>query len=1080
MPTKAYFIGLGGCGLKTVSELSKKFGPQNLSDPEYLFTYVDTDSRTLSQINADEMVIYNQDFINLGDTNPYQTYKKNLGSRTPEAIRMKEWMIEQGNEHGFTLANTRLSDGAGAERMVGRTAMFHKYNAIEIELKRKIAVFQSNRNNSENTVDADIWVFASSCGGTGSSLTLDTLYLINRLVNQAIGASPNLKLVLFMPEPFIEANSGNILYRLNAFSYMWELNAFRLDQKKGKGDRFNRFSVVPYEGSTGEWELYRYIIPVDVETNFNTKIPLNSLYTTVAEMVYYLNKGNASDSMIGQLCNDVKTINGLTSHDDTPFEWTQTLIPCGYHVLKKANNEFKEYIKTRGIYEVLKYGLLGTDIPDDTAIRDRAKKAFAQEFILSNLLDLEQEDCTANVNSLQATVYAKYDEIRKPMGEGFDKIKANGFISQLDSVEEDFANIKEDAFNLLKNSINQGVSKTIKDNGLLYTWTVLNLVDDFYLEPLCKNVLVSMRKDREDLVHRKRNECQRLIAGEITKKNTPAVLKVLEEYRSALKEYSCVKLSIDLILQLTEYPEGYLELIRKGKGNITGLRQLIDKTTELYGTWEEAFHKLAKEFRETDNDALTIYLPNLKDIATGNNSDWSTDNMFDRLYCSTVLDYDKRQTPYGDDKRIPVRKNEGQNNLAYYIEAIDYSSRVFVELALSDVFEFKKNFEQKIILPLSNAVLKVIEKDGTMAKSWLDKTLEESLDDPDMLPAGQTKEKFLSKLGTRDRIPVLYPISPGATAPNMVRFVYAGASKTLAKQLGFIDGDNNCQFVLDRNMDDRFLIFKMPVGLDFFSYKYFTDIQSQYFKVHKEIKDGDYGCHIHKDFSRLDLDEAASVLDTSNAQSYLYYFFKSLYYQNVIHLLKKKRSDIYKQIFGNYSIGDVLNGNALSDEGEVTEDILDLSAFGDDSFTEEEAVVTWDDTIIQDTFIHVDINSKRVAITLHEVLKKSIEKSIEIDNSDLSFEINKLLPCASFAKGLAEHNCLDLLKSVDVLEDYINSDKNVSEAVKEVSAEAKKEIMKKGTQKEPKFAVFIEAWIKQKRNEDRLLLKLISDSISKF
>ena len=218
MPVKAYFIGLGGCGLKTVSELSRKLGPQNSNDPEYLFTYIDTDGKTLEQINREQILIYNQDFVNLGDTNPYQVYRNNLGGKTPSAKRLREWMIEQEKGHGFTLSNIPLSEGAGAERMVGRVAMLHNYRAIEGELRKKIARFQDEKNNG-NTVDFNIWLFASSCGGTGSSLTLDTLYLIKCLSNSSVG-NPNLKLVLFMPEPFIEANRGNVRYKLNAFSYL--------------------------------------------------------------------------------------------------------------------------------------------------------------------------------------------------------------------------------------------------------------------------------------------------------------------------------------------------------------------------------------------------------------------------------------------------------------------------------------------------------------------------------------------------------------------------------------------------------------------------------------------------------------------------------------------------------------------------------------------------------------------------------------------------------------------------------------------------------------------------------------------
>lgn len=1098
MPVKAYFIGLGGCGLKTVSELSKKLGVQNPNEPEYLFTYIDTDGNTRNQINSEEIVIYNQDFINLGDTNPYQVYRNNLGSKTPASVRLREWMIEQGKGYGFTLNNIPLSEGAGAERMVGRVAMWYKYHAIEEELTRKIVRFQDNVSQSSNrdangmkeksdsrdksgqTVDINIWLFASSCGGTGSSLTLDTLYLINRISNEKAQGDPNLKLVLFMPEPFIEANVGNVRYKLNSFSYMWELNAFRLDMRDGKNERFNKFSVVPDDRKATTWELYRYILPVDVETNFNTKIPLNSLYSTVAEMVYYLNKGNVSNSMVSNLCNDLHAITGVTVHSDTPFAWTRSLIACGYHVIKKANQEFEEYIETRGIYEVLKYGLLGDDLPEDSAERNKAKKSFAVEYILSHLLDLESEGCRAVEDSLQSVLEERYSEIRRPAADGFDKIKANGFMKQVESVEEEFTTIKEEILTNLKNSINDGISKTIRENGLRYTWSVLNLVDDFYLEPLCKDVLTLAKCDSEELVNRKRMECQRFLAEGITKKNAPAVLKLLEEYRDALKEYNCLKLSVELIMQLTEYPEGYLELIRKGKGEITGLRQIIDKTAELFGVWEDAYHSLAKRFRDTENDALTVYLPNLGDIATGNNVDWSTGNLFDRLYCDTVLEHTAvREFDYEDDKHLPVRKNEGMNNLAAYIEAIDASSKVFIELALSDVFEFKKVFEKKIINPLKSAILKVTKRDGTLAKAWLDKTLEESLNDSDMLPAGQSKEVFLSKLSSRDRIPVLYPTASGTTLPTMVRYMYAGASKELAEQLGYVEGDNNTQFVQDNAMLDRFLIFKMPIGLDFFSYKYFLDIQAQYYKMRKEIKNGEYGCHIHKEFARLNLDEAVAVLDISKAQVYLHYFFKALYFQNVINLLKVKKTDIYKQIFGIYSIADVIGGNELAHESHE-DDLIDLSAFTDDSMTTEEDLVSLGNTEIQDNFIRVDIDTRnnRVEIDLHEVQNK--DNVIKISNEGQRFEIKKVIPCMSFTKELAENDCLDMLKSVDVLEMLIRSERSLEDAVKEVSVDAKKEIMRKGSKEGPKFAVFLEAWVKLKKHEEQPLLRLISESLSKF
>lgn len=1075
MPVKAYFIGLGGCGLKTVSELSRKLGPQNSNDPEYLFTYIDTDGKTLEQINREQILIYNQDFVNLGDTNPYQVYRNNLGGKTPSAKRLREWMIEQEKGHGFTLGNIPLSEGAGAERMVGRVAMFYKYGAIKADLTKKLSRFQDRKNNGNASVDFNIWVFASSCGGTGSSLTLDILYLIKTLSNKDVG-DPNLKLVLFMPEPFIEANVGNVRYKLNAFSYMWELNAFRLENKKA--DSFRKFSVVPEERNIGKWELYRYILPVDVETNFNTKIPLNSLYSTVAEMVYYLNKGNVANSMVSNLCNDLHAIGGLTTHNDTPFAWTQTLIACGYHVIKKANQEFKEYIRTRGVYEVLKYGLLGEDLSEEIVERNKVKKAFGVEYVLSRLMDVDSEGCRALDGSLQNILDEKYAEVRRPAVEGLDKMKVNGFMMQLKSVEEDFPAIKEEAFANLKESINQGISRCIRENGLRYTWSVLNLVDDFYLEPLCKDVLVRTECDTEKLVNQKRTECQRFLAEGITKKNAPAVQKTLEEYREALKKYNCLKISIGLIRRLTEYPDGYMELIRKGKGEITGLRQLIDRVAQLCGTWEDAYRGLAKRFRETENDALTVYLPDLKDIATGDNVDWSVDNLFDRLYRDTVLE---QCVGKEDDKRFPVRKNEGMNNLSSYIEAIDDTSRVFIDLALSEMTEFKKTFEKKIIRSLMDTIQKVTEKDGTMAKAWLDETLEESLNDPDMLPAGQSKEMFLSRLAARDRIPVLYPTALGTASPTLLRYMYAGASRQLAEQLGYVEMDKNSQFVQDDEMLDRFLIFKMPMGLDFFSYKYFLDIQAQYFKSQKEIRNGEYGCHIHKEFARLDLNEAASFLDISNSQDYLHYFFKALYYQHVIDLLKVKNQEIYKRIFGRCSITDIIGGDN-PDYGQQEDDLIDLSAFSDDSADNDAGdMVPWPDDEASDCFIQVDIDIRNgwVEVDLYEI-EKNENGGIKISDEEQRFQIKRMIPCVAFAKELAEKDCLDMLKSVDVLENLIRSDRVLEDAVKEVSLDAKKEIMRKGSKEQPKFAAFINEWIKQKRQEDKPLLRLISELISKF
>ena len=345
MATKTYFIGLGGCGIKTVSELQKKLCPngvdkQNPQGDVYQFTYIDTDEKTKDNINKVEPVILNKDYISLGDTNPYQINRAADGADTPEAKRFSEWMIPQSQGKKFVLQNQTLRDGAGAERMRGRTAVYQFYRAISSELEGKIGTF-AEYDDPTTKNEEDIWVVASSCGGTGSSITMDVLYMISKIVNKGSQHDPNLKLVLFMPQPFIDRNRGDLNYRLNAYSYLWEINAFRLAHQQGRGNLFKHFSARPdsqADGTINNFPLFRYIIPVDKEKNINSRIELDNLYSTVAEMIYYMNVGTAANSMISDMSNHMNQLTNTTP--PTPrsrFEWIRSLVPYGYRVIKKAD-----------------------------------------------------------------------------------------------------------------------------------------------------------------------------------------------------------------------------------------------------------------------------------------------------------------------------------------------------------------------------------------------------------------------------------------------------------------------------------------------------------------------------------------------------------------------------------------------------------------------------------------------------------------------------------------------------------------------------------------------------------------------
>jgi hypothetical protein len=120
---KTLFIGLGGCGLQTVAQLSKKLASLEDEDSKYMYLYVDTDEETRRSINANEQIISPTDFVNLGGTNPYKVYDQAVKGAAakgndPKYRRVLEWAPTQELGH-LTFPNRSLADGAMAQRIVG-------------------------------------------------------------------------------------------------------------------------------------------------------------------------------------------------------------------------------------------------------------------------------------------------------------------------------------------------------------------------------------------------------------------------------------------------------------------------------------------------------------------------------------------------------------------------------------------------------------------------------------------------------------------------------------------------------------------------------------------------------------------------------------------------------------------------------------------------------------------------------------------------------------------------------------------------------------------------------------------------
>ena len=1075
---RTLFIGLGGCGLQTVAALSKKLADRHDSDSEFMYLYIDTDESTLDSINKSGTVIKGEDYVSIGEANPYKIYEQASLGDQPEHKRILEWATAPGPGH-VTFLNQQLIDGATAQRMIGRTA-FAQFatSKIKAALERRLALFQKHETNDGSAVDADIWVVSSSCGGTGSSLTLDMLYLINRLVNKSLGHNPYTKLVLFMPHAFIKANEGNINHPLNGMSFLWELNAFKQAIIDGGKDIFRHFSAYPWNFPEGIYDLCRFVIPVDTETDFNRTIDLDNIYATTAEMLYYLNVGEGARQTVSNLSNDIpmatKISADLPKYADTAFKWGRYLIPYGYHVIRKANLELTKYLKLRAVSEILSYGLLGEDIPQVEKTRNLEKSSFALKYILPYLYECQEgqevNDLSVKTRAEDAFPSWRYNTV------DIDPGKVNGFLNRVKEASESADEIRNQVYPLILQSINTGVCKVIAEHGLQYAYTLLNLVDDYYLEPL-NTILQTDQKEAQDKADALLSTITSLMSKGINKKSASAIAKNAKDYREEKLKALTISISRRIIDDLTVSHTGYLEVLRKGKDDFPGIIGLIQMVGIKAGQAKTAYDSLAKAFLDSEKDALTVYLPSLSNLAGKGGNGWTKDNEFEKIYFNSILDYDHERAKGVNGIRVPIRKNENNNNLCHYIELMLQGSEpeLFATLALSPRSTASFNLDSIIDTVMDVKLEEVILTEGSSSQKWINQSLD------DYIAQNRAElQPLLSVLAKRDKIPVLYPKKQAATEPILTRYLYVGASRNLADSFGFVENED--KFVSDPLMTDRFQIIKMPVGLDFYSYKYFEELQSTYRKKKELILNESVGCHLHRAFRFLDLDKAVKeVKETENIQA-IQLFFKNLYYQHLILEMKSAMREDYNRLFGRIDLVFGETETPTEDGGE-----LDLSQFfGDDT---SGATSTGEINLEEeerDIFFKHELKQvgKVLGMTIQMwPLETDTDGNLVVAPQAETFELGNVLTPARFCEGLVNASSSNTgvpmtswMKRVATIESVLKQ-KQLSSAVDAVKTSAKRMVLTPNSKKN-NIAPLLNAWIGQKAEGNRIYIEAIRNLLN--
>lgn len=773
MAEKHIFIGLGGSGVNTVSQIKYKVYERTrgtemksrlqVMSETYRFLFVDTDSRDVAEANVNYRNLFEGgriDFINdvellnLGDINPYISY--NEAKNAPD-LKINRRIIEACPEMvAESMDNRDLSFGAGALRLKSRIAFGRKVDKFIDKLQTCINELNQDEIDSAKNV-IHYWVVASCNGGTGSGTVLDVLYLVNMIHRTHVDkGNPKVGLVLYMPRIYMNMNSDNEKYPRNAFAVFKEIEAFQKWAKESpKNLMFHRMAMVDDYTLFDDKMPYRpfeFCIPVDYHTDRNSNMgDIEKMYSNTAELMFYIHSGKGAGGFKSFLDNYE---DGEVATDAASF-----LVPMGYMALRKPDEQFENYVSLRVRYEMLRYGIIGSPV-DSFVDRNKLMRSVFDSIIRSSLFE-----SGAGKDSYFRTINAMATEmVDEDMPDNVIRDSDNKVVSRLPSnvsIEEARSVIdtigraikrrgeeKDKTRKAMERDLWDWAEDNCRKHGLQYVLSILQDLDSYcqelylaYTTDTNTAVLDGIRPSRKAMVGNRdsiegeldelyRNALQVTFKERITGNNSNDVAifyERLKDWIGASVKVILAEEAFDMIRELAYGDRGIIDRI------ITHVRKLVAEATAVLngdmGT-AQGYTSLARSFYTTKLDVTSVFLPDITEYVDGYG--WIEDgNQFSEWY-GLIIGHTTDYVP-GEGYK-PLRNGDTSCSLegifsqmiSLYGEqmiqekyVVDEKSHLFTNTGKTD---FRRVVED--LLDYTVGTIKaLLHQNETVSKLWYEKTL---------------------------------------------------------------------------------------------------------------------------------------------------------------------------------------------------------------------------------------------------------------------------------------------------------------------------------------------------------------------
>jgi hypothetical protein len=881
---KHIFIGIGGSGCQTVSQIKQKVYEKRFPEAtatksrlqamndSYRFIFLDTDQRDIDEANKRNRATFEQgkvpfinpqtDLINLGRANPHAIYYE--AKQDPHTLINKRILEACSPELATKIPDSPLAFGAGAFRMKSRIAFAH--SLAEFHSKVQAAISSLNDVKTVGGEDCIIyyWVVGSTLGGTGSGIFNDVLYHLNQIHYQVVGnGDPQLVLTMYMPKVYIDSNATEEKYTLNAFGVFSELEAFKSMSFNAKQNIVmhrlafqNDYSLI---NSNKRYCPFYYLIPIDIQTDKGTSLgTTRTMYSNTAEMLYHLHYGKAGSTFRSDIDN---YMNDIMERNHKEF-----LVPMGYVSLQKPNEMFNKYMRFRFKRDILRSWLLS----------EEGKAAKVDESQIPALLTQLFRELDSTIPDTIAFRLANGDATRNiamainnqdPNSETLDEmlklenlqVYLNQFKSKLES-ETKLSDKRDEYKRIILDGIWSQAETWVRSNGLSFAHDAIDAVrkrmaDEFQAEETQFGSTGKSLNEKLEVVQNAYAEATKItLFKKIRKNNKECIQRYISElsdYITRYKKYYIAQWAHDLKKDFCA-DEKNDELARLKKH----IASFKDKVSEMNYNAVSAYKKLASDMGTASMDVTTVYLPQLTTIADGNG--WIADNIFSRLYTTMF-------SAQHDEAETAERKDLQKFFDDYIYNATNESVVQAIKKGQYQVTTKKEDPKTKKVVSseetrffcnpkLERANEKVIDDFLSLATDIFERKMRES---KEIQERWNTKKisAFFADLTNEEKDNVRRNLNPAlffsynSNRIDVIKkeehVVFVAGNEDLAiEMLGFQKGNPKHRFEVSDN-ENTALVLKSKYGLSLEDYRIYDSIKMVYDKATFREK-----YHFHHNFAQ--------------------------------------------------------------------------------------------------------------------------------------------------------------------------------------------------------------------------------------